>query len=210
MPATVRYDEQYCPVARALDVLGDRWTLLVLREVMAGQERFNDIRSNLPGIAPGVLTARIRTLMDEDLIAAEGSESRPRYVITERGKETLPVMRALSRFGMPLLDAPNDKKANRPWSAVQTCLVAYYDPEAAEGISENYSVQCGDEEFTLSSRGTVKTDQSTVLKLEVSPAVLFRIRKEFISLEKAIERGDVVVNGSKAALKRFSRVFGLR
>jgi DNA-binding HxlR family transcriptional regulator len=210
MPATVRYDEQYCPVARALDVLGDRWTLLVLREVMAGQERFNDIRSNLPGIAPGVLTARIRTLMDEDLITAEGSESRPRYVITERGKETLPVMRALSRFGMPLLDAPNDKKANRPWSAVQTCLVAYYDPEAAEGISENYLVQCGDEEFTLTSRGTVKSDQSTVLMLEVSPAVLFRIRKEFISLEKAIERGDVVVNGSKAALKRFSRVFGLR
>jgi DNA-binding HxlR family transcriptional regulator len=197
-------------VARALDVLGDRWTLLVLREVMAGQERFNDIRSNLPGIAPGVLTARIRTLMDEDLVAAEGSESRPRYVITERGKETLPVMRALSRFGMPLLDAPNDKKANRPWSAVQTCLVAYYDPEAAEGISENYLVQCGDEEFTLTSRGTVKSDQSTVLRLEVSPAVLFRIRKEFITLEKAIERGDVVVNGSKAALKRFSRVFGLR
>lgn len=210
MPATVRYDDQYCPVARALDVLGDRWTLLVLREVMAGNERFNDIRANLPGIAPGILTDRIHTLIDQNLIVAEGSDSRPRYLISARGRETLPVMRALARFGMPILDAPNEKRANRPWSAVQTCLLAYFVPEAAEGIMENYSVQCGKEEFTLSSRGTLVSAQSTVLRLEVSPAVLFRLRKELLTFERAIDRGELRVAGSKAALKRFSRVFGLR
>jgi len=210
MPATVRYDEQYCPVARALDVLGDRWTLLVLREVMAGQERFSDIRANLPGVAPGVLAARIRTLVEEDLIAAEGSESRPRYVITERGKEALPVMRALARFGMPILEAPTKGRAKRPWSAVQTCLIAYYSPAAAEGINESYLLRISGEEFTLTSRGTLELAQPSVLLLETSAATLFRIRKELISLQEAIDAGEVVVNGTKAVLKRFSRVFGLR
>jgi DNA-binding HxlR family transcriptional regulator len=210
MPATVRYDEQYCPVARALDVLGDRWTLLVLREVLAGQERFNDIRANLPGVAPGVLTARIRTLVDEDLIAAEGSESRPRYVITERGKEALPVMRALARFGMPILEAPAKGRATRPWSAVQTCLVAYYSPTDSKGIKESYLLRISGEEFTLTSRGTLELAQPSVLLVETSAATLFRIRKELISLHDAIEKGEVVVYGPKAALKRFSQVFGLR
>jgi len=210
MPATVRYDEQYCPVARALDVLGDRWTLLVLREVLAGQERFNDIRANLPGVAPGVLTARIRTLVDEDLIAAEGSESRPRYVITERGKEALPVMRALARFGMPILEAPAKGRATRPWSAVQTCLVAYYSPSAAKGIKENYLLRISDVEFTLTSQGTLESQLPTVLTLEATAATLFRIRKELVTLQEAIDKGEVVVFGPKAALKRFSRVFGLR
>jgi len=209
MPATVRYDEQYCPVARALDVLGDRWTLLVLREVMAGQERFSDIRANLPGVAPGVLAARIRTLVEEDLIAAEGSEGRPRYVITERGKEALPVLRALARFGMPILEAPTKGRAKRPWSAVQTCLIAYYSPAAAEGINESYLLRISGEEFTLTSRGTLELAQPSVLLLETSAATLFRIRKELISLQEAIDAGEVVVNGTKAVLKRFSRMFGL-
>ena len=62
MPATVRYDEQYCPIARALDVLGDRWTLLILRELVNGDQRFTDLRASLPGIAPTVLTQRLRTV----------------------------------------------------------------------------------------------------------------------------------------------------
>ena len=59
MPATVRYDAQYCPIARALDVLGDRWTLLILRDLVVGDQRFTDLRRNLRGIAPTVLTQRL-------------------------------------------------------------------------------------------------------------------------------------------------------
>jgi len=210
MPATVRYDEQYCPVARALDVLGDRWTLLVLREVIAGQTRFSDIRANLPGVAPGVLSARIRTLLDEDLIATEGSASRPRYVITERGKDVLPVMRSLARFGMPLLEAPVPSRTNRPWSAVQTCLMAYYSSTAAVGSDETYLLRIGDEEFTLTSSGMLESSQRPVLTLETSAATLFRIRKDLVTFREAINKGEVVVHGSKAALNRFRQVFGLR
>jgi DNA-binding HxlR family transcriptional regulator len=209
MPATVRYDEQYCPVARALDVLGDRWTLLVLREVTAGQERFSDIRANLPGVAPGVLSARIHTLVDEGLIAVKGSGSRPRYVITERGKDALPVMRSLARFGMPLLEAPSPRRKQRPWSAVQTCLLAYHAPTAAPGAEESYLLRIAGEEFTLSSGGTLGSSRKPVLTLEASAATLFRIRKELVSLRKAVKNGDVVVHGPRAALDRFARTFSL-
>ena len=68
MPATVRYDEQYCPIARALDVLGDRWTLLILRELIIGDQRFTDLREHLPGIAPTMLTQRLRTMTEQGLV----------------------------------------------------------------------------------------------------------------------------------------------
>jgi len=71
MPATVRYDEQYCPIARALDVLGDRWTLLILRELVNGDQRFTDLRTSLPGIAPTVLTQRLRALTDQGLVTTK-------------------------------------------------------------------------------------------------------------------------------------------
>ena len=64
MPAIVRYDQQYCPIARALDVLGDRWTLLIMRELLIGDQRFTDLRTHLPGIAPTLLTQRLRTMID--------------------------------------------------------------------------------------------------------------------------------------------------
>jgi len=213
MPATVRYDAQYCPVARALDVLGDRWTMLVLREVMAGQERFNDIRANLPGIAPGVLTGRLRTLKEQGLLATEGNPNRPRYVITERGREALPVMRALAKFGMPLLDAPKPTRVKRPWSAVQSCLIAFFDPRAVVGVEESYQLVVNGEVFVLTSHGMVANSEdaqgSTVLTLTTTAATLFAIRKELLTLQEAIQQGDIAVKGSKEALNRFRRQFAL-
>ena len=93
MPATVRYDEQYCPIARALDVLGDRWTLLILRELVNGDQRFTDLRTNLPGIAPTVLTQRLRALTEEGLVTTKElppPAARSVYTLTERGPSCRP------------------------------------------------------------------------------------------------------------------------
>src|SRR5512141_1976230 len=117
MSAPVRYDEQYCPIARALDVLGDRWTLLILRELVVGDQRFTDLRTHLPGVTPAVLTDRLHTLRERGLVdvAPAPQGSRSLYTITARGRETMPVMRALARFGMPLLDDPSSAEVVRPW-----------------------------------------------------------------------------------------------
>jgi DNA-binding HxlR family transcriptional regulator len=187
--------------------------MLVLREVMAGQERFNDIRANLPGIAPGVLTGRLRTLKEQGLLATEGNPNRPRYVITERGREALPVMRALAKFGMPLLDAPKPTRVKRPWSAVQSCLIAFFDPRAVVGVEESYQLVVNGEVFVLTSHGMVANSEdaqgSTVLTLTTTAATLFAIRKELLTLQEAIQQGDIAVKGSKEALNRFRRQFAL-
>lgn len=209
MPATVRYDAQYCPIARALDVLADRWTLLILREVMAGHERFSDIRDNLPGIAPGVLTARLRTMEEQQLIAVAGSQTRPRYVLGARGHDAVPVMRSLSKYGMPILEDPRPARAKRPWNAVQTCLVAYYTASHASTVRETYLICLNDEEFSLTSRGELGSSSGPVLRIELSPSTLFAIRKGLTSLSDAMNAGDVRVTGSKAALARFCRTFQL-
>src|ERR1700709_2223350 len=153
MPATVSYDEQYCPIARALDVLGGRWTLLILRELSIGDQRFTDLRTHLPGIAPTLLTQRLRTMAEEGLIETKElppPAARSVYTITRRGLEAIPVIRALARWGMPILEAPEENQPVRPWTAVLVAIAAYHDPVAALGIDEHYEFRVGGEDITLS------------------------------------------------------------
>src|SRR3954451_13470408 len=95
MPAVHGY-QQYCPIARALDVLGDRWTLLILRELTnAGDRRFTDLRRSLPGIAPGLLSDRLKALAEHGLVTTRElppPAARTVYAITPRGREAAPVL----------------------------------------------------------------------------------------------------------------------
>ncbi|WP_153503844.1 winged helix-turn-helix transcriptional regulator [Cumulibacter manganitolerans] len=91
---------QFCPVAAALDVLGDRWVLLILREMLYGPRRFSEIKQACPGIAPNLLTERLRTLAARGLVAATPSG----YELTEAGRGAGPVLRALARFGVDHID----------------------------------------------------------------------------------------------------------
>jgi DNA-binding HxlR family transcriptional regulator len=137
MPATVRYDEQYCPIARALDVLGDRWTLLIMRELIIGDQRFTDLRNHLPGIAPTLLTQRLRVMTVQGLIASKElppPAARSIYAATERGRSVIPVMRSLAKWGVPLLEEPADDQYIRPWTCANAMIAAYYDSGAAAGI----------------------------------------------------------------------------
>src|SRR4029079_3180988 len=116
MPATVRYDQQYCPIARALDVLGDRWTLLIMRELANGDHRFTDLRHNLPGIAPNLLSQRLKELTDEGLVTTKElppPAARTVYSATDYGRTTIPVLRALARFGFARLEPAADEHTVR-------------------------------------------------------------------------------------------------
>ena len=100
---------QDCPIAQALDTLGDRWVLLILRELRIGPRRFTDVRTALPGIAPNLLSDRLRVLLDEGLIeqrVLEPPAARTVYVLTARGLQAAPVLDALARFGAAQLDPP--------------------------------------------------------------------------------------------------------
>lgn len=94
---------QACPVAHALDVLGERWALLVLRDLRLGPKRFSDLAAGLPGIAPTVLTQRLRDLVAHGVVERRTlppPSAAGVYALTERGRELEPVFRALASWGM--------------------------------------------------------------------------------------------------------------
>jgi DNA-binding HxlR family transcriptional regulator len=103
MSASTALATSRCPIARSLSVLGEKWTLLVVREALWGQTRFAEFRANL-GIAPDVLADRLQTLVDAGILERqayreEGQREREEYVLTDAGRELLPVLAALSTWG---------------------------------------------------------------------------------------------------------------
>lgn len=124
--------EQYCPIAAALDVLGDRWTLLIVRELMMGERRFTDLKAALPGIAPNLLSERLRDLQAEGLVEQRElppPAARSVYATTAAGREVAPVLRSLARFGTSRLDPPTDDRVVAPQMAVYAMLTPYHAPE---------------------------------------------------------------------------------
>jgi len=99
---TERTYGQYCPIAAGLDLIGDRWTLLILRELSMGDQRFTDLRAELPGIAPNLLTERLRSLQSIGLVTTADlppPAARSVYRLTEEGRRVEPVLRSVARFG---------------------------------------------------------------------------------------------------------------
>jgi DNA-binding HxlR family transcriptional regulator len=101
-PTTDRTYGQYCPIAAGLDLIGDRWTLLILRELSMGDQRFTDLRAELPGIAPNLLTERLRSLQSIGLVTTADlppPAARSVYRLTAEGRRVEPVLRSVARFG---------------------------------------------------------------------------------------------------------------
>jgi DNA-binding HxlR family transcriptional regulator len=97
------YDRR-CPVARALEIIGDRWTILIIRDLLLnGPSKFLDLESSLSGISPNTLSARLKTLEEADLVERRFYEQHPpraEYVLTAKGRELGPVLRALKNWGL--------------------------------------------------------------------------------------------------------------
>lgn len=90
---------QFCSVARALDLLGERWTLLIVRELLCGSRRFGDIRCGIPRISRTMLSARLRELVEAGVLVREDGEEGPSYALTRAGEELAGVVRELGSWG---------------------------------------------------------------------------------------------------------------
>jgi DNA-binding HxlR family transcriptional regulator len=119
----VRGYRQYCAIAKALDVVGDRWTLLIVRELLLGDGlRYTDLLNGLPGIATNLLAQRLRDLEESGVVQREEAPppiATTLYRITPRGAALRPVLKALGRWGGPLLaGAPDDDTFRGHWLAL--------------------------------------------------------------------------------------------
>lgn len=102
------YDDQNCSIARSLEIVGERWTLLVLRSILLGHTRFDDIQRDL-GVTRSVLTARLRRLEEEGVIERRAYQARPErfdHLLTEKGLELWPILDDLRRWGDRHYPAP--------------------------------------------------------------------------------------------------------
>jgi len=101
-PYSAPYDMR-CPIARTLDIVGERWTILILRDLVTGGPRkFQDFERSLAGISPNTLSARLKRLEEAGIIERRFYEQHPpraEYVLTEKGKELCPVLRTLFDWG---------------------------------------------------------------------------------------------------------------
>ncbi|WP_224652861.1 winged helix-turn-helix transcriptional regulator [Pectobacterium versatile] len=126
--------EDACPVARALDVVGDRWALLIIRDAFDNRRRFGDFQRSL-GVAKNILTDRLRTLVEEGILSVQPvseSSAYQEYILTPKGEQLFPLVVALRQWGEQQLFAEGephslllDKHTSQP---LQTML-----PHSAEG-----------------------------------------------------------------------------
>ena len=142
---------QRCGIARALDLVGERWAALVIRDLILGPKRFTDLRESLPGIATNVLTQRLKQL-ERDGVVQRRKLPPPAastvYELTEYGRELEPVLLALGRWGARSLGGPDANDTTRAeWFGV--ALKAYFVPEAAAGLDASVGLRFDDADLAL-------------------------------------------------------------
>ncbi|MGB8939146.1 MAG: helix-turn-helix domain-containing protein [Streptomyces sp.] len=130
--------DQYCAAARALDAVGDRWTLLIVRELLVGPRRYTDLHADLPGVSTDVLASRLKDMEREGLTMRRRlapPSAAYVYELTERGRALLPVLQALATWGAPALQerAPTDA-VRAHWFALP--LLRALAGLGAEGVVE--------------------------------------------------------------------------
>ncbi|MGW5273447.1 winged helix-turn-helix transcriptional regulator [Streptomyces sp. NPDC004044] len=130
--------DQFCATARALDSVGDRWTLLIVRELLAGPRRYTDLHADLPGVSTDVLASRLKD-MEQSGLATRRRLPPPAaasvYELTERGHGLLPVLAALAEWGAPAIGERRPTDAVRAhWFALP--LLRVLDGLAHEGVVE--------------------------------------------------------------------------
>ena len=206
----MRSYNQFCALARTLDVLGERWTLLLVRELMLGPRRFSDLLAGLPGIAPNLLTDRLRALEAEGVIQRTTlpppAGSRV-YELTERGWRLEPALLALARWGMEPMAPPREGEERQPgWYAV--ALQAAFRPAQARGVEENYEFVVDGTTFHLRVQ-----DGACDALYGPAPTRAFVLRCTLDDFLAITARGKnptpQQLEGSRGAFKRFRRAFPL-
>jgi DNA-binding HxlR family transcriptional regulator/putative sterol carrier protein len=215
-PQTSRrsYD-QYCAIARALDVLGDRWTLLIARDLLLGPKRYRDLLDGLPGIGTNLLAARLRELESAGVVVRRtlpppaGSTV---YELTDAGLALEPVMLALGRFGSRFLGPPRSTDNMRP-TPFFLAMRAAFRPERADGLDESYEVRVDDRTFEVRvARGEIGTREGPAtapdVVLELDVETLSGLLFGELTPAQAMRNGTArVVAGDKQALSRFIGLF---
>jgi DNA-binding HxlR family transcriptional regulator len=204
---------QYCGFARALEVLGERWALLIVRDLLVGPKRFTDLLRGLRGIPSNVLTVRLKELEDAG-VARRRVLARPAravvYELTAYGLELEAVVMELGRWGAKNLGDPRADETITVDSLV-TALRTTFHPDAARGFRAGFELRVG--EIVLHARvddGRVEAAEGALpgadLTIDAGPGIRALMAGE-VSPADAIETGVVHIVGDAELLTRFAEIF---
>jgi DNA-binding HxlR family transcriptional regulator len=208
---------QYCPLARATEVVGERWTLLVIRELLLGPKRFSDLKRALPGVSTSVLSDRLARLEDRGVIARrELPPPTPAtlYELGEHGRGLVPVMLELARWGARFLDEGDSGDHFEPaWLRLGFIAFARKAPTPARSFAirvdghpeADFEVGGGDG-GTAVREGTEQADATLRV---AAPMALFALAARRLAPEAAVRSGAIRVEGDAAALDDFPELFDM-
>jgi len=204
----VRSYDQYCAAAKALDVVGDRWTLLIVRELLIRQPcRYTDLQFGLPGIATNLLADRLRQLEEHGLITREAAPppvATTVFRLTPRGEALQPVLAALGEWGVPLLHEGSDEAVFRShWLALPLRQLRDHAPERPPVTIEIHTADQPMLVRTVDGKVVVEpgTDPSADATITGPPPVVVELFLGGIDLETAQAQG-LVLEGDATALAR--------
>jgi DNA-binding HxlR family transcriptional regulator len=209
-----RYD-QYCPVCHALELVGERWSLVIVRELLKGPKRYTDLIDGMPGVGTNILAARLRDLEAGGIIHKRKlppPAASTVYELTDYGRELEEPLYALARWGARSLPPPRKGEDFYPdWGL--NAFAALLDPHEAEGVTATYVVRVADDVYT------VRLEDSTVhveagaadeadLDFSTSRETFFGLASGQLDPRVALAGGDVTIEtGEPADLEHFFRIF---
>lgn len=209
------YDQQ-CALAYALDVVGERWTLLIVRELLHGPRRYNELLEALPGIGTNLLAARLAALVDAGLLTP--TEPRKRtggYQLTDLGRSLHEPILGLSRFGLSFAAAnelPAAATVRASWAIL--AIEAMVDDARAGDIDESYEFRVDDQTFHVDVRaGHAVVDRGPAdepaLTVRTDARSFFSLGMRQLDPIEALVSGQIAVIGVPAAVTRCLRLLGI-
>ncbi len=206
---------QYCPVAHALDLVGDRWTLLIVRNLLIGPKRFVDLQTGLPGLGTNILTVRLKGLEQDGLIVRRflpPPAASTVYELTNYGRQLEEALTALAHWGAQSLGTPAPDQVIKP-DAVMLALYGFFKPVGEMQMGQaTYQIDCEDAQFSdvfrvhidggrVEVKPGVVSDPDVIIHLNVE--TLYALSARQISLRDAIAQSTVSLEGKPNAVAQF-------
>lgn len=208
---------QYCGLAYALEIVGERWTLLVVRELVAGPRRFKDLLDGLPGISTNLLSERLRNLEQQGLIQRRvlpPPAASSVYELTALGESLETSLLELGKWGSQFIPASPDGITVLRIGSYALTFKTFFRPERALDIDETYQLHIGDETMQVHiEHGRIDVDQGTPRAADVvfhsDVATMLGMMQGMVEPDQAISNGHLRVEGDRSAIERFLRICGI-
>jgi DNA-binding HxlR family transcriptional regulator len=210
---TAREYGQYCGVTRALELVGERWALLIVRDLLVGPRRYGELAAGLPRIPSNILAARLKELQEAGILRRAPRSRVIVYELTPYGRELEPVVLALGAWGFKAMGEPREEQVITPDSMTMALRTAFRPQVAATLPATAYAARLGPADLLVRVDGPAlavsRGDGAADLAFAAGPGIRRLISGE-LAPEAAIATGVVeVLRGPGALLDRFATTFHL-